>query len=334
MGGHEEEGGPEFLQKKAERARERRLEQKLDKEKAAAEKAAATAAADTQASQPPAPVPEGGAAPAPAAATDGLRGLLAAVGFASAGGAEQPAIPPAAASATVPSVSAAPTVPTEGRRRVRGKAAASAAAAAAPPEPPGPPDGAPPAPTPLELQQVLLDSMQLPDGWSFGLAQLQGRPQLYFWPSALPDQRWTTWRSPLDAPSLAQVINLEGHQTIERNVNLYQEWRIHGKFFHGDDKFMEMAADAAWFTATLWVGEADVAMAYEMPHHNAGSVFEDSDASEEEELASGVKTYFQTLLETSLVILTLALALALALALTLTLTLTPKPQNPKTPYLI
>ena len=316
MGGHEEEGGPEFLQKKAERARERRLEQKLDKEKAAAEKAAATAAADTQASQPPAPVPEGGAAPAPAAATDGLRGLLAAVGFASAGGAEQPAMPPAAASATVPSVSAAPTVPTEGRRRVRGKAAASAAAAAAaPPEPPGPPDGAPPARTPLELQQVLLDSMQLPDGWSFGLAQLQGRPQLYFWPSALPDQRWTTWRSPLDAPSLAQVINLEGHQTIECNGNFYQEWRIHGKFFHADDKFMEKAADAAWFTATLWVGEADVAMAYEMPHHNAGSVFEDSDASEEEELASGVKTYFQTLLETSLVILTLALALALALTL-------------------
>jgi len=98
-------------------------------------------------------------------------------------GQSAPAAAPAAASATAPSASAAPTAPVAvaGRSRGRGEAAASAAAAAAaspaPPEPPGPPDGAPPVRTRLEQQQVVLDSMQLPDGWSFGLAQLQGGQQ-------------------------------------------------------------------------------------------------------------------------------------------------------------
>ena len=82
-------------------------------------------------------------------------------------------------------------------------------------------------------------------------AQLQSRPQLYFWPSALPDQRWTTWRSPLDAPSLAQVINLEGHQTIERNGNFDHEWRIHGKLYEGFPKnpanFLTKAVGGASF---------------------------------------------------------------------------------------
>ena len=63
--------------------------------------------------------------------------------------------------------------------------------------------------------------MQLPDGWGVGLAQLQGGPQLYFWPSALAEQRWTTWRSPLEAPQLVHVIALEGHQRIERGDGVF-----------------------------------------------------------------------------------------------------------------
>ena len=55
---------PNFLQKKADRAKERRREQKAAKQQAAAE-AAAAASADAQASQPPVAAPGGGADSAP-----------------------------------------------------------------------------------------------------------------------------------------------------------------------------------------------------------------------------------------------------------------------------
>ena len=78
--GTKKEKDPNFLRKKADRANERRLEQKAAKQKAAAE-AAAAAAADAQASQPAVPVPGGCAASASAAAACVLGGLLGAVGL-------------------------------------------------------------------------------------------------------------------------------------------------------------------------------------------------------------------------------------------------------------
>ena len=184
------------------------------------------------------------AASAPAPQASGPLGGLLEAASAALNGRSAPAAAPAAASASAASASSAPPAPiaTAGKRSGRGAAAASAAAtAAAPPAQPAqpdPPDGAPPARTPRELQQVMLDLHQLPDNWSVGLAQVQGQQQLYFWPRVLPEQRWTTWRSPLDAPSLAQVYALEGHQVIERGDSFYREWRVHGKFYHADDKFM------------------------------------------------------------------------------------------------
>jgi len=252
------------------------------------------------------------AAPAPApAAGGGLSGLLDVV-TAALSGQSAPAAAPAAASATVPSASASPTAPVAavGRRGDRGKAAASAAAAAAaaspaPPEPPGPPDGAPPVRTRLEQQQVVLDSLQPPDGWSFGLAQLQGGPQLYFWPSALPEQRWTTWRSPLDAPWLKHVAALEGHQRIKRSDGTFDsKWRVHGRFSHDEDKFSQAEpnsaeSSASEFEATLWVSAEEVASHFEGTAHfdimDGLSDLQETDS----EFKEAIMEYLEKLMQTS-----------------------------------
>lgn len=146
--------------------------------------------------------------------------------------------------------------------------------------------------------------MQLPDGWSFGLAQLHGGPQVYFWPSALPEQRWTTWRSPLEAPQLVHVIALEGHQRIERGDGAFEsKWRVHGRFRHDDDKFMEAEANSAAFTAsefdaTLWVSAEEVASEFEgNAHHDI--IDEIYDPENDNKFKKAITEYLDLLMQTS-----------------------------------
>ena len=63
---------------------------------------------------------------------------------------------------------------------------------------------------------------------------------------------------------------LEGHQRIERGDGTFDsEWRVHGLFRHDDGKFMQEAADAAEFKATLWVSAAETAGEFESNMHHA-----------------------------------------------------------------
>ena len=162
------------------------------------------------------------AAPAPApAAGSGLPSLLDAAGTALGGG----GAPPAAAAAAAPATAAA-AAPQSAAAPQAGIAPAAAppteSAAAAPP----PPHSVPPARTPLERQRDLLDTLKLPDGWCCGVAELPSGPHVYFWPSALAEQRWTTWRSPLDAPALRTAFKLEGHQEITKDDDsVVDEWQ-------------------------------------------------------------------------------------------------------------
>jgi hypothetical protein len=131
------------------------------------------------------------------------------------------------------------------------------------------------------------------------MAQLQSGPRVYFWPSALAEQRWTSWRSPLDTPQLMRAIALEGHQRIERGDGTFDsEWRVHGRFRHDDDMFMQEAADAAEFKATLWVSAAETAGDFECNMHNA--IMQDSfDPENDFEFHDAIQQYFDLLMETS-----------------------------------
>ena len=233
------------------------------------------------------------AAPAPApAAGSGLASLLAAAGTALSGG----GAPPAAAAAAAPATAAA-AAPQSAAAPQAGTAPAAAPptepAAAAPP----PPDNVPPARTPLERQRDLLDTLQLPDGWRCGVAELPSGPHVYFWPSALAEQRWTTWRSPLDAPALCTAFKLEGHQEITKDDDsVVDEWRVYGEFTHSDEKYDDVSE--ALFTTTAWVSDDQVADDYLCQlyvAHQAGNYNPDTDR----EFLQYVRQYFDTLVENS-----------------------------------
>lgn len=249
--------------------------------------------------------PKAEVAPAPAPAASGpLGGLLDAVSTALAGP-PAPATAPAAASASAASASSAPPAPiaTAGKRSGRGAAAASAAAAAAPPAQPAqpdPPDSVPPERTPLERQRDVLDALQLPEGWLSGVAQLQSGPRVYFWPSSLAEQRWTSWRSPLDAPALCTAVKLEGHQEITKDDgSIADEWRVYGEFRHGEEKFEDVSE--AEFVSTAWVSDDQVADSYLCQlyvAHQQGNYNPETDR----EFLQYVRQYFDTLVENSKVV--------------------------------
>ena len=146
----------------------------------------------------------------------------------------------------------------------------------------------------------MLDALQLPEGWLYGVAQLQSGPRVYFWPSSLAEQRWTSWRSPLDAPALCTAVKLEGHQEITKDDgSIADEWRVYGEFRHGEEKFEDVSE--AEFVSTAWVSDDQVADSYLCQlyvAHQQGNYNPETDR----EFLQYVRQYFDTLVENSRVV--------------------------------